>query len=170
MNAVEIHLIINHVPIFATIFGGALVLYGIFSKNKGIVHTGLIVGVIAGIMVVPTYLSGVESEALVKGEEYVSKKAIETHEEIADYALWFVVAYGIMSALTLFFSHKRKKQNRKGAHPFVYITLVYSVFIIGLMVYVGNTGGKIRRPNIEFYDSFNPNKGMELEKQDTTAQ
>jgi glucan phosphoethanolaminetransferase (alkaline phosphatase superfamily) len=169
MNAVEIHLIINHVPIFATIFGGALILYGIFTKNKGITNTGLIIGIVAGIMVIPTYWSGHESESLVQGEEYISKEAIEKHEEIAVYGLWLVTGYGLLSAISLLLNYRRQKQEKKGNHPLVYLALIYSIGVIGLMIYIGNTGGKIRRPNIEFYDSFNPNKDMELENKDSTS-
>lgn len=164
MNALEIHLIINHIPIFASIFGGALVLYGIISKNKGLLNSGLILIIAGALFVIPTFYSGEGAEELIIDNETISKDAIEKHEEIAKTAYYLYLGLGAISVFTLIMQIRRnKKEETFKPCPLNYFIVLYTIAVISVMVYTGNQGGKIRRPEIRI-QQFNPNIEFENKK------
>ncbi len=163
MNALEIHLIINHLPIFASIIGGGLLLYGAFTKSKQILNSGLILLVAGAILVIPVFFSGEGAEELIEISESISEEAIETHEGIATNAMWLYFGLGILSAIAFVMMYiKNKSSATFKVHPLVWLVILYSLGVMSIMIYAGNTGGKIRRPEIRMQNSFNPN--LEIEK------
>lgn len=162
MNALELHLIINHVPIFASIFGGALLLYGAFTKHKSLVNFGIILIIAGALITIGTFLSGEGAEKIIEHNDTISESAIEEHEENAKIALWMFQALGALSIVAFIFQLKNnKKYESFKTHPIMYLVVVYSVAVIGMMVHTGNTGGKIRRPEFRIQNSFNPNMQIE---------
>jgi uncharacterized membrane protein len=163
MNSLEIHLIINHLPIFASIIGGGLLLYGAFTKAKSIVNFALLLLVAGSILVIPVFLSGEGAEDMIEMTESISEEAIETHENIAKNALWLYSGLGVLSAITFIITYlKNKKTEKFKVQPLVWLVIVYSIGVMSIMIYTGNTGGKIRRPEIRMNNSFNPN--IEIKK------
>lgn len=90
MNAIQVHLFLTHLPIFGILIGGCVLTYGYFSKNKSIKNVGLVIYIAMCIATIPVYISGEESELLLKNNDSFSKELIEIHVDHAEKAIWLV--------------------------------------------------------------------------------
>lgn len=151
MNAAESHLLINHIPVFGTLFGFLALLIGMLIKSAGAKKVGLIFLVIAGVMSIPANKTGEEAEEIVEhmGLEAEVHDYIHEHEEIAEGAMKVVVITGIIALLALYMMVKKKSP----ANILVLISLVASLGGSIYMAYASHTGGEIRhtelRPGFE---------------------
>jgi len=58
MNATQIHLALNHIPVLLSITGGLILLFGLIKKNTPVIRTALILLVAAALFTLPVYLTG----------------------------------------------------------------------------------------------------------------
>ena len=146
MNDAQLHLILNHYPILGTLFGVILVAYGFFSKNKSILHTGLVTLFLAALFAIPTYLTGEGAEEIVE-ELGVDHDVIHEHEEAAELAIWLMAGLGLLSAATFFLS-LRASMNNSTIRILYIVTLVAGLAVFGYMTRVGGLGGQIRHTEV----------------------
>ena len=85
MDSVHIHLILNHVPILLTILSIPIVIWGYYRSNKSILRLGLLGFVIAGLTIIPVFLTGETAHERVEDIQGVSERYMEEHEEAAEY-------------------------------------------------------------------------------------
>ncbi|NEN22217.1 hypothetical protein G3O08_01700 [Cryomorpha ignava] len=150
MNAAEIHLAINHLPIAATLFGLLILIGGMLVKSGMVRKTGLVLLIAAGLFTIPTVLTGENAEDII--ENVVPDEGIHDiiheHEEMAESARWVSLGVSLLAILAFYFTHAKKAP----ARLFTIITLIAAT---GSMVYLGNvasTGGEIR--HTETRDGF----------------
>ena len=144
MDATHLHLILTHFPIVGTIIGVGIMAYGQFSKDDEIKKVALITFVLMAIITIPVFLTGGEAEESVENLAGVSEQLIENHEELAEIAIWFMGALGVLSLINLFAIIKKWSS----AKILSIITLVVSLGTFGFFAQVGNTGGEIRHSEI----------------------
>lgn len=146
MNAAETHLLINHIPVFGTIFGFLALLIGLFIHSDGAKKVGLIFLIIAGAMSIPANNTGEEAEEIVEhmGLESDVHDYIHEHEELAEGAMKVSVITGVLALLALYMLFGKKAP----AKILVYITLAGSLGGSIYMAYVAHTGGEIRHTEI----------------------
>ena len=146
MNEAHLHLLLNHFPIIGTLFGVLFLAYGLFAKNKSLLHAGLFVLFLMALLAIPTQLSGEGAEEAVE-RLGVDHDIIHEHEEAAELAIWFMVGLGLLSLATLLIS--RRTSGRDTVLRGLYVaTLVLSVVVFVMMARVGNLGGEIRHTEI----------------------
>lgn len=143
MNGAHLHLVLNHIPLFALLFGGAILLYGRLRDNDFGVRIALVLFVIAGMAAGGTYLTGEGAEEVVEGQPNVMHSYIESHETVALYALIASVVLGVMALGTLAFYRSRRIPN-----PLNNTLLLVAVVALGIIAYTANTGGKISHPEL----------------------
>ena len=147
MNAPQIHLLINHLPIIGLIIGILVVISGILWKKQAVSTVGLWISLVAGISSYPTMYSGGAAEHYIeeKESEYdISHDLIHEHEESAELAFWPCLATGILAGLALFGGYKEHKHSKKAEFLVVFIGIV-AIILVGK---AGLTGGQIRHPEI----------------------
>jgi len=66
MNATQIHLALNHIPVLLSITGGLILLFGLIKKNTPVMRTALILLVAAALFTLPVYLTGEGTEEAVE--------------------------------------------------------------------------------------------------------
>jgi len=147
MNPGYFHLAINHFPIIGTILGCLILAAGIIVKQDGVKLSGLGTLVFAAIMAIPTILTGDPAEDALEGISGVASHLIDRHEDIAYVGLWSIIPLGLISALA-FYSLLKKELFGK---YLVIATMVLSIVVSGVMIYVGRTGGMIR--HTEFHQN-----------------
>jgi uncharacterized membrane protein len=145
MDYTHLHLTLVHVPIFGTFFGIVLLVLGIFSKSNTIIKVGFITFIVTALAAIPTFLTGDPSKETIENLPGISKDVINTHEEIAEKAIWFVELLGVISLIGYYFVIKTMKKMKL----VVIITLLFSIITLGIMTVVGYTGGKIRHSEID---------------------
>ncbi|MFH5833021.1 DUF2231 domain-containing protein [Halalkalibaculum sp. DA3122] len=142
MNAAHYHLIVNHLPIFSTLFGLLILLWGIFRANpsiKNIAYILLVVGAISGYVAMET---GESAEDIVEEQSIASHDLIHEHEEAAEIAFWFTIITGVLSLVCLFNPNlnPRYQKTLTGA------ILLSALIALGTLTYTAYEGGKISHP------------------------
>lgn len=101
MDAVHLHLAVNHVPIIGSLFGLITLAVGMILRNGTIERTGLVALAIAGISCLPAYFSGEEAEHAVEEIVHASHDELEEHEEHATLTLTLMLLAAAMSIAVL---------------------------------------------------------------------
>jgi uncharacterized membrane protein len=143
MNAAQIHLALNHAPLFLSITGGGMLILGLFKKNESFKTISLYMLVAAAISTAPVFLTGESTEELVEHLPGVNEAAIEQHEEMAKLSLIVIIITGIMALAGLFF-----KRNAAMARIILTGALLLSLISFGLMAQTAHLGGLIRHSEI----------------------
>lgn len=142
MNAAEIHLAFNHLPIAATLFGLLILIGGMLVKSDMVRKTGLVLLIAAGLFTIPAVVTGEDAEDIIENMALNEDlhDVIHEHEELAESARWVSLGVSLLAILAFYFTHTKKAP----AKLFTVITLIAAT---GSMVYLGNvgsTGGEIR--------------------------
>jgi hypothetical protein len=153
MNAAHFHLFLTHVPVFGTLFGIFLLLFGGLRKNEELKRLGLWVLIVTGLLVLPTYLTGSPANRYVK--DLMPTMPMETadqHEEIAILALVAVLFVGILSVAGVVIFQKGK------IIPGWFISLMLAIALISTaaLTWTANLGGKVRHTEIRAQDPLAP--------------
>jgi uncharacterized membrane protein len=132
MNWPHIHLLLNHVPVLGTVFGGALLAYGVLRRNETLQRAALWTFVFTALAAIPVYLTGEPAEEAVEHLAGTADRAIEAHEEAA---LLAFIGSGVLGAIALVGLWKK---------VLIRTALPVMLVIVGLMAWTANLGGRIR--------------------------
>ena len=143
MNASQIHLALNHVPLFFSIAGGLILLYGFLRKQEQIKFLSLYLMIIAALFIIPVYLTGEGTEEVVEKLPGVSESLIESHEEMAKIGLIIIIITGIAALITLIIKKKASL-----VKPSLILCAVLTFVSFGVMAQTAHLGGQIRHSEI----------------------
>lgn len=143
MDAAQLHLLLNHLPVIGGIFALALLAYGWIRGQDAVVRVALWALVVAGAAGIATYLSGEPAEEVVEELAGVSEALIERHEEAAAWATGGSVLAGLI-ALFVLGLHRARPVGRGAAAA----VLVVGLGAAGLMGWTAHLGGQVRHSEI----------------------
>lgn len=143
MDAAHLHLMLTHAPLFGAIFGFLGLAWALARRSDAVARAALGLLVIAGLLVVPVFLSGEGAEEVVEEMAGVSHDVIEAHEDAAGLAL-----YGTLGLAALALGGLVGFRKRPVPAGFATAALVAALAVSGLVGYVANLGGQIRHPEI----------------------
>ena len=140
-NGAQLHLLLNHVPVFGTAFGLLLLLAALAMKNDGWRSAAMVVLLASALGTIPAYLTGEPAEDVIENLQGIEKEAIEEHEDGAMFAL---IGVELLGALALFGLWKA----RGGSVP---TSVANGALVLGLMVMAivartAHLGGAIHHP------------------------
>lgn len=143
MSAAHLHLALNHAPLFGVIFAALGLAWAFARQSDGVARASLALLVLAGLLVVPVYLTGEEAEDVVEARAAVSEAAIEAHE---DAALGGAIAVGVvgLAALVVLVGFRSRDVPRAATAT----VLVFALAAAAWIGYVANLGGQISHPEI----------------------
>jgi uncharacterized membrane protein len=144
MNAAQIHLALNHLPLFATMFGLLFLLVALAGKSKPLQQAGLWLCLAAAVGAVPTYLAGEPAEEIIENQPGVDGALIEEHEEAALITLIGIEILGVASLAALYLS-------RQAAMPprwLVIGCLLLSLLAAAMLARTAHLGGQIHHPEL----------------------
>ena len=144
MDAVHVHLMLNHVPVLGVLFGTALLVYALFRPSTEMKRLSFGLFVIAAVVAIPVYLTGEPAEHRVEGLPGVSHTIVEEHEDAAKVAFIGMIALGSIALAGLVWSW------RKSLFPqwLAAAVLLAAVVVSLLSVWTANLGGKVRHSEI----------------------
>ena len=144
MNAVHMHLLLNHFPVIGTLLGGAVLLWGTLKQQVPVQKTGAFLLLLMAIVAIPVYLTGEPAEDAVENLPGLSENMVELHEEAAGLAMVIMELTGIAAAWALWLSWKNAAKGRS----VFWVAAVLSLFSFAAMARTGYYGGKIRHTEI----------------------
>lgn len=97
MDALSLHLMVNHVPVLAVLAGTLLVILATLIRRRFLWTLGTGALVIAGLSFYPVQWTGGNAEHVDMKRWYVQRDAIEEHEEASERALYIVLLAGAVA-------------------------------------------------------------------------
>jgi uncharacterized membrane protein len=143
MSASHLHLMLNHLPILGTLFGAAVLAWGLLRGSEEVSRVGLGFFAFAALAAGATYLTGEPAEEAIEGRPAFSEAVVEAHEEFALYALVGAVVLGVLALALLAFYRQSPLSPGAGG-----TALAAALVVGGLMAYTANLGGKISHPEL----------------------
>jgi hypothetical protein len=144
MNFAQLHLALNHAPIFAILFGAGVVLFGLLRRNPTVRKTGQWLLVLVAVTTAPVFFSGEPAEDIVETKPGVTKEAIHEHEDAGKFALIFGSLVGALSLALLVLEHKGKALP---ASAFIAL-VVLAAFTLTVFLRTAHLGGLIRHDEL----------------------
>lgn len=143
MNAVQIHLMMNHVPLVAPVVAGLLLLIGFAVKSQPVMRTGLLTLIAAALFALPVYFTGEPVEEVAEKLPGVTKSAIGTHESSAKAT---VVLLGVLGAgsIAVLFAYRRRALPLGVGGAMLALCLVAA----GQVAWTAHLGGQIRHTEL----------------------
>lgn len=144
MDQTHLHLIITHLPVFGTFFGGLVLAYGLRTNSIHTLIAAYLLLIISSVGAVISYITGESAEETVENIAGISHNLVERHEEFALIALVALIVLGFVSVIALVFTV------RKSAYMRIlgWSTLIISIISFGLIAWTGYLGGQIRHSEI----------------------
>lgn len=143
MNSAQIHLALNHVPLFLSILGAVILMFGMIKKNESFKKLSLYLLVAAAIFTAPVFLTGEGTEELVERLPGVNEASIEQHEEMAKISLIVIIITGAIALAGLLL-----KKNAIVARVLFIAVIILSLVSFGTMAQTAHLGGLIRHSEI----------------------
>ncbi|MEI7586283.1 hypothetical protein [Runella sp.] len=158
INQTHLHLLITHLPIFGSLFGGLVLAYGLWTKSDQTKTAAYILFIISSIGAGIAYLTGEAAEETVENIQGVVESTIKQHEDFALISLIALIALGVFALIGLFLTVKKSPLTR----PVAIITFLISLVSFGLIARTGYLGGQIRHTEISS-NPTNPTENSERE-------
>lgn len=165
MNEAHIHLMLTHGPIGGILFGTLLLIYALARKNDLLIRVSMATFLVTFVLALSLYFTGEAAEEVIEDLAHVSEAAIETHEEMA---IWAIVASGLLGLLSL--GGLTRYRNRIPA-GLGYALLVGALLSGGLIGWTANQGGKISHPEVRSAPAAGPEEeeGEEEEEEEEAS-
>ncbi len=96
-----VHLVLNPFPIVLSVVGMIVGLVGWATGREALERYGVLTLFLAGLVVLPTYYSGIAAGDVVSQRTFVMPGLIETHRSWATWTLIAVLADGVFAAFSL---------------------------------------------------------------------
>jgi hypothetical protein len=144
MSIPHLHLILTHAPIFAVLFGVAVLVAALLRRSPELRWTAYALFVAGALVTIPVFLSGEGSEEALEHVAGVSKTVIEAHADAAKVSLIAIEALGVLS-LVAFVMERMRPQFIAAAAAVLVIAGSLTAASLG---YTANLGGQIRHSEI----------------------
>lgn len=149
MNAAQIHLAINHVPVVLSAVSLVFLALGFFRRNESQSRSGLGLVIAAGLFAIPAFLTGEPAETVIEGLGQSVRPYIHAHEESAEVALILIEASALAAIVGFYALKKRPELVRK----VLSLALVLNLLVFAKLAQVAHQGGLIRHTEIRSDDS-----------------
>ena len=144
MNAVHLHLMVNHLPVIGTPLVGLLLLWGLIRRSREVTRVAVGAALILAALSYPVFLTGEPAEDRVEDSAWLQERMVHDHEERAEVALIAVLLTGLVAGVGLWQSRRGKPVPMATAG----ITLAGLAVSAGLFGWTALAGGRIRHEEI----------------------
>jgi uncharacterized membrane protein len=152
MNAAHLHLLLNHLPVFASLFACGILGFGVYRNLPALVNAGLVLALVAGVGALLAGQTGERAERIVEDLPGVTEMAIEAHEEAAEAASLAAILAGLVALGGLALPDRAERTRKLVAIAALALSLV--TFI--LVARAANLGGHVRHTEISGRPAVGP--------------
>ncbi len=140
-NWAHLHMMVNHLPLFAALAGALLLGAGLVAKNSALARAGIFACLLAGIGTWAGIFTGERAEDWVNNLPGVTEEVVHEHEEAAERTRFAAFPLGALALVALFWT-KGPQRNLQ------LVLLLLALATTGLMGLAANLGGEIRHTEI----------------------
>ncbi|MBP9674168.1 MAG: hypothetical protein KBD63_03665 [Bacteriovoracaceae bacterium] len=171
MNAIHLHLILNHFPTIGMIFAIILMTVAFIAKKEFLKKTALFTIIASSLFIVPVYLTGERAEDLLEERENSEESHlfIEKHEEAVELAIWLVGLTALLALTTLGVALSKQKEV---SQIFLMITYLFTFATAGVLARASYLGGMISHTELrvsEFNDDPEAGVGVSEDSEELKA-
>jgi uncharacterized membrane protein len=150
VDAVHLHLALNHVPVLGTVFVAVALVVSLWRKNAEFVRLSLwATMLISGASIAIKFTGDAAWEDLRPWPQPYDGARVERHESAADQATTGVFVAGVAAAAVLFIARRRPQV--PAAQAGMVVTFLLVTFL--LMARTANLGGQLRHPHLRGDDA-----------------
>ncbi|MGZ3333463.1 MAG: hypothetical protein ACXU9O_10845 [Gemmatimonadaceae bacterium] len=142
-SGAHLHLLVNHAPIFGSLFALALLIASYFTSADVFRRTAFVVLIATAIAGATADLSGDAAEEAIKGFPGVRREVIHAHEDMADKAYILADILGVL-ALGALVRWRRQPIPPSAA----LVAVLATAFVGGAFAYTALLGGQIRHTEV----------------------
>ena len=139
----HLHLLINHAPIFGSLFAVLLLLASFFVAKNVLRLTAFAVLIATAPIAFVAQRSGEPAEDAIRGFPGVQRKLMHDHEEMGEKAYLISIAVGVLALAGAIYWRKRPVP--VGA---TIVMTVAAAIATGAMAYTGLLGGRVRHTEV----------------------
>jgi uncharacterized membrane protein len=144
MNGAHLHLIVNHVSLFALVFGTLTFIASIVRRSAELRVLAVSLFLVTGIFAWVAVETGEKAEHVVKEMDAESKPQIEAHEQAADWAL----RSGILVAALAVANEWAARRKPRWSKALQWTLLVFAIHGCTVFAVTALQGGKIRHSEV----------------------
>jgi hypothetical protein len=144
----HLHILLNHFPSVGTVLALGLFLASYYVKSEDLRRTSLIIFLLLGLLVIPTYISGAAAKWAIQGNAGISVDVISAHQDQGLLAFTFLGITGCLAWLALW------QERRFARTPEWNLIAVLGGALISLiyLTRAGNIGGHINHPELGIFE------------------
>jgi hypothetical protein len=143
MNYPHLHLLTNHIPVLGSIFGLALLAWGMIRRDASLVKTAVGGLMLVGLASVAIYFTGEPAEHAIRKLPDFSREYAHAHEEAAELATIVFGVFALLAAGMLWRARGRSMTTREGV-----VALIGAIVVSVMMGNAAFIGGRIRHTEI----------------------
>jgi len=143
MNAAEVHLALNHVPVLGMIVTLVLWSWALVRRSDELRRTALLGMVLLALITVPTYMTGEPAEKRIEHLQGVREHDIHEHEAAAAFGLGSALVIGLLALFGLI-----RWRNRPMPRAFAIVLLILNLHGATVVARIAYLGGQIRHTEI----------------------
>jgi len=140
MNAAQVHLALNHLPVVLPLVGAPLLAIALLRRSSEIQLVALALLFLAAVTAWPVYLSGEPTEAIAQNYPGVSHLAIDEHQHAAKLTLIALQIVGILSLGRWWLL----RRGRSVPRALDWVLVLLAVVAFAMVARTGHLGGLIR--------------------------
>lgn len=143
LSGAHLHLLVNHAPVFGTLFAFALLIVSYLYAADVLRRTALVVLILSAIAGAVADLSGDAAKDAIRGFPGVKREIIRAHEAMGDKAYILGIILGVLALIVLI------RWRRTPVPASVTIAAVLgTAFVSGAFIYTALLGGQIRHTEV----------------------
>jgi uncharacterized membrane protein len=142
-SGAHVHLLVNHAPVFGTLFALALLIASYFTSADTFRRTAFVVLIASAIAGVVANKSGDAAEEAIRGFPGVKRELIHAHEQMGDKAYLLGIVLGVLALIALI-----RWRRRPVPASATLVAVLATAFVSGAFAYTALLGGRIRHTEI----------------------
>jgi uncharacterized membrane protein len=143
MNSAHLHLLVNHLPIFGSLFGMLLLAYALLGRRQEFIRISFVIFGLSAVSALAAYVTGEPAEELLEHAVGVTGGLVEQHKEAALLSLVLIVILGLSCCVWLFVYRSRALPS-----SVTLFALVLALAVAGSMAWTAHLGGQIRHSEL----------------------
>ncbi|MBW8768870.1 MAG: hypothetical protein JF589_03855 [Gemmatimonadetes bacterium] len=143
ISGVHLHLLVNHAPVFGSIFALVLLLASFIWAPDALRRAALVALIFTALAAVVADLSGDPAEDAIRGFPGVQRAVIHEHEEFADKSYIAASIVGVLALIGLV--RYRRAPVTQGV---AFTALAGAAVVSGMMAWTALLGGRVRHTEV----------------------